>query len=162
VKVRDYIRRHPVGVYFCSAFFISWVGSLLTGGPIFLRGESVEPKDLWAMGILMLAGTLRDGARHELSRRWETWSPRPVFPDDEMASWWTLVCPAVDISHPALGRIPGAQRMGPPELSPTFFAPSILMGLLAGPIEEVGWMGFAFPSGKVIVVGLCWEAYGNP
>ena len=56
MKIKDHARRHPVGVYFCLAFAISWVGSLLTGGPIFLRGASVEPKDLWAMGILVLAG----------------------------------------------------------------------------------------------------------
>jgi membrane protease YdiL (CAAX protease family) len=32
-----------------------------------------------------------------------------------------------------------------PELAPTLFAPGILMGLLAGSIEEIGWMGFAYP-----------------
>ncbi len=32
-----------------------------------------------------------------------------------------------------------------PDLTPTFFAFGIILGLLAGFIEEVGWMGFAFP-----------------
>jgi membrane protease YdiL (CAAX protease family) len=32
-----------------------------------------------------------------------------------------------------------------PDLSPTFFVPGIFMGLFAGLVEEVGWMGFAFP-----------------
>ncbi|MCP5092775.1 MAG: CPBP family intramembrane metalloprotease [Gammaproteobacteria bacterium] len=32
-----------------------------------------------------------------------------------------------------------------PELRPILFTPGIMMGLLAGAIEEVGWMGFAYP-----------------
>jgi membrane protease YdiL (CAAX protease family) len=32
-----------------------------------------------------------------------------------------------------------------PELSPIFLTPGIVMGLLAGLVEEVGWMGFAYP-----------------
>ena len=32
-----------------------------------------------------------------------------------------------------------------PQLSPTFFVPGMLMGLVAGFFEEIGWMGFAYP-----------------
>ena len=145
MKIKDYVKRHPVGVYFCSAFVISWVGSLLTGGPIFLRGESVELKDLLPMGIVMVAGPClaglamsylvdgRPGLQHLFSRmvRWRVggrWYVAPlIFP---------VLLLAVSLALSAWVS---------PELSPTFFAPGIVMGLLGGFIEEVGWMGFAFP-----------------
>jgi membrane protease YdiL (CAAX protease family) len=146
MKIKEFARRHPVGVYFCLAFFVSWVGSLITAGPIFLRGESMEPQDLWATGTLMLAGPFLAGLAmtylvsgnpglQDLFSRMRRWrfegrwyAALLIFP--------TLIL-AVSLALSAWAY---------PELSPTFFAPGILMGLFAGLIEEVGWMGFAFPA----------------
>ena len=61
MKIKDHVRRYPARVYFCLAFAISWGGSLLIGGPGFLRGQSVAPEDLWAMGAAVLAGPLLTG-----------------------------------------------------------------------------------------------------
>ena len=145
MKIRELARRHPVGAYFCMAFFISWVGSLLTAGPLFLKGDLMEPQDLWATGALMLAGPSiagltmtylingRPGLKDLFSRmvRWRVggrwYAALLIFP--------TLIL-AVSLTLSAWAY---------PELSPTFFAPGILMGLFAGLVEEVGWMGFAFP-----------------
>ena len=61
IKIKACARRHPVGIYFVFAFAISWIGVLLIGGPIFMRGESVKPKDLWLMGPAVLAGPCLSG-----------------------------------------------------------------------------------------------------
>jgi hypothetical protein len=145
MKVKAFAQRHPVSVYFVLAFGISWIGSLLTGGPIFVRGESVEPKDLWPMGIAVLAGPCvaglvmsylvegKAGLKTLFSRmpRWRVggrwYAALLVFPVLLLAVSLAL---SVWVS---------------PELGPTFFAPGILMGLFAGFVEEIGWMGFAFP-----------------
>lgn len=145
MKIIDSIRRHPVGVYFCSAFVISWVGSSLASGPIFLRGESPELEDLLVIGLFVLAGPFVAGlamtylvngrvglrqlftrmARWQVGSRW--YSALLIFP---------ILLLAVSLALSAWVS---------PELSPIFFTPGIMMGLLAGLIEEVGWMGFAYP-----------------
>jgi len=145
MKIRDYVRHHPVGVYFWAAFIISWAGSLLTEGPTFLRGDAVELQDLLVIGIVVLAGPClaglamsylvdgRAGLRDLFSRmvRWRVggrWvAPLLVFP---------VLLLAVSLALSAWVS---------PELAPGFFAPGIVMGLLAGAIEEIGWTGYAFP-----------------
>lgn len=144
-KVRHHVRRHPVGTYFCAAFAISWVGSLLVGGPIFLRGESLELEGLLVVGMLVLAGPLvaglamtylvsgRPGLR-ELASRMARWQVR--------SRWYAalLIFPVL-----LLATSLALRSLVSPELSPIFFTPGIMMGLLAGLMEEVGWMGFAYP-----------------
>jgi membrane protease YdiL (CAAX protease family) len=145
MKIKDYARRYPVRVYFCLAFIISWAGSWLTGGPTFMRGESVQPQDLGPMGLAVLAGPClaglamcylvdgRPGLQALFSRmkRWRVggrwYAALLVFPILLLAVSLAL---SVWVS---------------PELRPTFFAPGVLMGLFAGFIEEIGWMGFAYP-----------------
>ena len=149
MKIKDYAGRHPVAAYFCLAFVIAWGGSLLTAGPGFLGGESVDldddPEGLLGVGLSVLAGPLvagfamaylvngRAGLRDLASRtaRWRVgarwYAALLIFPVLLLAVSLAL---AASVS---------------PELSPIFFAPGILMGLLAGLIEEVGWTGFAYP-----------------
>jgi membrane protease YdiL (CAAX protease family) len=145
MKIIDYLRRRPVGAYFWSAFVISWVGSLLAAGPIFLRGGSLELDDLLVVGLLVLAGPFvaglamtyvvngRAGLRDLFSRmaRWKVgsrwYAALLIFPILLLAVSLAL---SVWVS---------------PELSPIFLTPGIVMGLLAGLVEEVGWMGFAYP-----------------
>jgi hypothetical protein len=55
MKIKDRNRRHPVWVYFCLAFVISWGGSLLSVGLIFFRGDSVDLQDL-CIGLMMVVG----------------------------------------------------------------------------------------------------------
>lgn len=145
VKVKDYAKQHPVGAYFILAFGISWLGSLLTGGPIFLRGDSADLEEVLVMGLLVLAGPFvaglmmtyfangRAGLQGLFSRmvRWRVggrwYAPLLIFPVLILAVALTL------------------SAWVTPELTPILFAPGIVMGLLAGPIEEIGWMGFAYP-----------------
>lgn len=143
--VKDILERHPVGVYFCSTFAISWIGCMWAAGPNFMRGESLELEDLLFVGLFVVAGPFVSGLamtvfvsgarglRELFSRmaRWQTggswYSALLIFP---------LLLLAVSV---ALG------AWVAPELSPIFFTPGIMMGLIAGAVEEVGWMGFAYP-----------------
>lgn len=145
MKIKDYVRSHPVGSYVCLAFAISWAGSMLTGGPIFLRGEIVQLHVIWAMGFLMLSGPFVAG----LAMTYLV-SGRPGLQDlfSRMVRWrvggrWYAALLIFPILLLAVSL--GLSVWVSPELSPTFFAPGIMMGLFAGFVEEVGWMGFAFP-----------------
>lgn len=144
MNIKDFARRHPVGMYFCLTFVISWLGSLAAGGPIFLRGESAELADIFVIGMLVLAGPsvaglimtyLVNGTRglRDLFARMARWRVG--------ARWYAalLIFPILLLTVSlALG------AWLSPELGPIFFAPGIVMGLLAGSIEEIGWMGFAY------------------
>jgi membrane protease YdiL (CAAX protease family) len=149
MKIKAYARWHPVVAYFCLAFVIAWGGSLLTAGPGFLSGESIELEEeavqLLGVGLSVLAGPLvaslamtylvdggaglrdlvRRTARWQVGVRW--YAALLIFP---------VLLLAVSLALAAWVS---------PELSPIFFAPGIVMGLLAGLIEEVGWMGFVYP-----------------
>lgn len=145
MNIKDLARRHPVGMYFCLTFVISWVGSLAAGAPIFLRGESAELTDILVIGLLVLAGPsvagltmtyLVNGRRglRDLFARMARWRVG--------ARWYAAL-----LIFPILLLVVALALSAwlSPELSPIFFAPGIVMGLLAGSIEEIGWMGFAYP-----------------
>jgi membrane protease YdiL (CAAX protease family) len=144
MKIKAFIQRHPVGMYFGLAFFISWVGSFLAGGSKFLQGDAMELNDLWSMGFAMLAGPsvsgiamtyLVDGKKglQDLFARMKKWQVG--------GRWYAalLIFPVLILSV-SLALTALVSR----ELTPTFFALGTLMGLFAGLIEEIGWMGFAF------------------
>jgi len=140
------IQRYPVTSYFVLAYSISWGGSLAVGGAKFLRGEQLGPADAMLMAPLMLAGPFfagiamsylidgKPGLRQLILRmfRWR------------MGMRWYA---AALLTFPALvlGVLWGLSCLVSPDFSPGFFAFGILAGLLAGFIEEVGWMGFAYP-----------------
>lgn len=139
-----FVRRHAVGVYFVLAFAISWFGSVLGLGPAYLRGGSVELTELWLPGLIMISGPTvaglgltyaldgREGLRALWGRltRWRAggwYAALLIFPILILA---TLVPLSILVS---------------PKLTPSMFAPGIVMGLVAGLLEEIGWTGFALP-----------------
>jgi len=140
------IQRYPVTCYFVLVYSISWGGSLAIGGPKFLRGEQLGLEDAMLMAPLMLAGPLIGG----IAMSYLIDGPaglRQLF--SPMSRWriglrWyvaaLLTFPALILA--VLGML---SSLVSPDFSPGFIAFGILAGLLAGFIEEVGWMGFAFP-----------------
>ena len=113
-------------------------------GPAYLQGRSVEPSELWLPGFLMISGPClaglgltyaldgRDGLRSLWVRltRWRAgrwYAALLIFPVLILA---TLLPLSIVVS---------------PELTPGMFLPGIVMGLVAGLFEEVGWTGFALP-----------------
>jgi membrane protease YdiL (CAAX protease family) len=146
MKTRSLIQRSPIASYFALAYLISWGGSFAIGGPKFLRGEPLGLEDVLSMGPLVLAGPfiaglamtyLVDGrarlsglfqrmGRWRAGLRWYV-AALLIFP---ILIWGVLSALAVLASN---------------NFAPGFIPFGILAGLLAGFIEEVGWMGFAFP-----------------
>jgi membrane protease YdiL (CAAX protease family) len=145
MKIKNWIKNRPIVSYFFLVFLISWGGSLLGGGGYFLQGKALELKDTLPMGIAMigaptLGGILmtyvcdgRQGIR-DLFTRLTKWR----IP----ARWYAtlLIFPIMIL----VVLIP-LSILVTPKLSPTFFVPGILMGLVAGFFEEIGWTGFAYP-----------------
>lgn len=146
MKIRSLMQRYPVTSYFVLAYLISWGGSFAIGGSKFLCGEPLDFEDAMRMGLLMLAGPLiagiamtylvdgKTGLRNLFSRmlKWRVglrWYAAAllIFPTLILGVLWTLTA------------------FVSPDFAPTFMAFGILGGLLAGFIEEIGWMGFAYP-----------------
>ncbi|MDR6223468.1 CPBP family intramembrane glutamic endopeptidase [Methanococcoides alaskense] len=146
MKIRPLMQLYPVTSYFVLAYLISWGSSFAIGGPKFLRGELLDFEDAMRMGSLMLAGPSiagiamtylvdgKTGLRNLFSRmlKWRVglrWYAAAllIFPALILGVLWTLTA------------------FVSPDFAPTFFAFGILGGLLAGFIEEIGWMGFAYP-----------------
>lgn len=142
--MKKYIQRHPVASYFFMVFTIAWVGSILVAGPKYFRGESIESSDSGLMAIFMLTAPILssivmtrivDGKQgfKDLFARMKIW---------RVGKWYLplLIFPFLILVVSLLLSVAVS-----PEFAPIFVAVGIPMGLLAGFLEETGWMGFAFP-----------------
>jgi membrane protease YdiL (CAAX protease family) len=162
--------RHPVAVYFALTFTISWVGALLVAAPHLMRHESL-PK---MTGILMFPAMLlgpsltgialtrivdgRDGVRDLFSRMF-----RRRFP----TRWYAalLIPPILVVTVLVV-----LKTFVSPSYAPNLFLMGILFGLPAGYLEEIGWMGYAFPKMRSqnnaltpsILLGLLWSIWHLP
>jgi uncharacterized protein len=163
-------RRYPVVAYFALTFLISWTGALVVAAPHLIRDEAL-PK---MTGILMfpvmllgpsLAGIVltrivngKSGLRVLFSQMCRVRVP---------LGWYTaLLLPPVLILTVLLF----LQRFASPVYAPNRFFVGILFGIPAGFLEEIGWMGYAFPkmrsqsNGLVpsIILGLLWALWHLP
>ena len=168
MNIKAYVQRHPVAVYFVLAYVIAWSGTFAAVGPKFLRGEPMQFTDALFMFLPMLAGPSiagiamtaivdgRSGLQNLLSRmgKWRV--------DVRWYAAATLI-PPVLITTVLLT----LTSLVSPVFSPKFFPGGILIGLLAGFFEEIGWMGYAFPKMELkhsalaagIYLGLLWTAW---
>ena len=139
------IRRHPLVAYFLLVYAIAWIGSFVVMGPKFLRGEEILFTDIIIIAIPMLAApsltgialtAIMDGQNglRSLFRRMSHWRVD--------RRWYAalLIFPLLIL---AVYRL--LYLVVSPAYVPTFFAIGFQMGLAAGFLEEIGWMGFAFP-----------------
>jgi len=167
---KTFVERQPVASYFALTFAISWMGALAVASPHLLRPEPL-PK---MTGILMfpamllgpsLTGILltrlvdgKNGLSNLFSRM-----VRGKLP----ARWYAplLIPPALVLA--VLGCL---QTFVSPVYAPNLFLVGILFGLPAGFLEEIGWMGYAFPKmlsgnnllGSSILLGLLWSLWHLP
>jgi membrane protease YdiL (CAAX protease family) len=164
------IRRHPVVTYFALTFLISWAGALAVTAPHLIRHQ-VLPQ---MTGILMfpvmllgpsLAGIVltkivdgKSGLRVLFSQMFRAWvAPR----------WYTalLLPPALVLTVLLV-----LERLVSPVYAPNRFFMGILFGIPAGFLEEIGWMGYAFPKMRSesnglapsILLGLLWSLWHLP
>lgn len=143
-------------IYFLLAFLISWSGSIITGLPKYIQGEALDLTDALVMFFPMLLGPviagiimmkIRDagpGLRDLYGRmiRWRV----PV-------KWYVLA-----VLFPPIVILLTLYIMKPcvePVYVPTFAPSMLIIGVLAGYFEEIGWMGAAF-IGTSRDVGFLW------
>jgi membrane protease YdiL (CAAX protease family) len=164
------IRRYPVVAYFALTFLISWTGALAVAAPHLVRHQPL-PK---MTGILMfpvmllgpsLAGFVltrivdgKSGLRALLSQMFRAWVP---------PRWYAgLFIPPVLVLTVLLF----LQRFVSPVYAPNHFFIGMLFGIPAGFLEEIGWMGYAFPKMRSqsngltpsILLGLLWALWHLP
>ena len=151
-------------------FAISWLGALAVAAPYLLRHEPVPKLAGLLMFPVMLLGPSvagivltrivdgKTGLQDLFSR---------VFHARFRGSWYTtLLIPPLLVLTVLLV----LERMVSPAYAPNRFFPGILFGVPAGFLEEIGWMGYAFPKMRDqegllrpgILLGLMWSFWHLP
>jgi membrane protease YdiL (CAAX protease family) len=164
------IGRYPVAAYFALTFTISWMGALAVAAPHLIRHEPL-PK---MSGILMFPAMLfgpsfagivltrvvdgRSGIRDLVSRMLLFRLP---------VRWYTtLLIPPILV----LAVLFLLETFVSPVYAPNRFFMGTLFGIPAGFLEEVGWMGYAFPRMRLqsnwlvpsMLLGLLWAMWHLP
>jgi membrane protease YdiL (CAAX protease family) len=164
------IRRHPVVTYFALTFLISWTGALTVAAPHLIRHQLL-PK---MTGLLMfpvmllgpsLAGVVltviidgNPGLRILL---------RQVLRVRVPAVWYAaLLIPPVLVLTVLLF----LERFDSPVYAPNHFFMGVLFAIPPGFLEEIGWVGYAFPKmlspsdglAPSILLGLLWALWHLP
>lgn len=164
------IRRFPVVTYFALTFTISWTGALAVAAPHLIRFHPLPNITGIVMFPVMLLGPSFAGI--VLTRIVDGNSGlRDLFSRILLArvpvSWYTtLLIPPVLVLTVLLF----LERFISPRYAPNLFFMGILFGIPAGFLEEIGWMGYAFPKMRSrnswvapsIQLGLLWALWHLP
>jgi membrane protease YdiL (CAAX protease family) len=169
-KKSTFAREYPAVTYFLLAFGISWTAAVLVAAPKLLQRASL-PK---LTGILMFPAMLlgpsfsgifltrqldgRDGLKDLFARM------RGVrFP---LSRYTALLIPPAMV----LSVLLCLKNLVSPIYAPNHFWLGVSFGLLAGFLEEIGWMGFAYPKLRLrynvltaaAILGLFWGLWHAP
>jgi len=166
----EVLKRYPILSFFLLTFSISWLGALCGAAPYLLRHQTV-PK---MAGILMFPVMLLGPSLSAIALT------RLVSGSAGLGDLFSRLCrvrlPArwyLALLIPPLA-IPAVlfclQTFASPVFAPGMFLPGILFGCPAGLLEEIGWMGCAFPRMSrawsplfaSIVLGLLWSLWHLP
>jgi uncharacterized protein len=163
-------RRYPVVSFFLLTFLVSWSGALAVAAPSLARGEAI-PK---ISGILMFPAMLLGPSISGILMTWITGGRHGLRDLFARTRRWRLPLPwyAVLLIPPALILIVlfALKTFVSPAFAPNNFYVGILFGVPAGILEEIGWMGFAFPKmqskcnalAAALVLGLLWGLWHVP
>jgi membrane protease YdiL (CAAX protease family) len=164
------IRRHQLAAFFALTFSISWLGALAVAAPQLMRHEPLPKMTGALMFPLMLIGPSfsgilltklvsgSDGLR-------DLWSRMSLasFP----VRWYAalLLPPVLVLTVLLLLQTSVSQGF-----APNRYVMGVLFAVPAGFLEEIGWMGYAFPRmrshgnglGPGIALGLLWALWHLP
>jgi membrane protease YdiL (CAAX protease family) len=176
--LRAFIKRHPLLSYFVLAFAITWSGFVLAVGP---GGIPATPEQFTTMPLgailavlvgpsasgILLTGLLygREGLRALLARmtRWRVGTRWYAVAILTAPLVFAAVLLALSPISPAF--LPGIFAS---EAKASFVLMGIVVGLIVGTFEELGWTGFAVPTllklrygvlATGLIVGVLWGAW---
>jgi membrane protease YdiL (CAAX protease family) len=168
-RFRSLVTSHPVVFYFALTFAVSWLGALAVAAPALLRGEAVPKMAGLMMFPVMLLGPsltcigltriMAGKSLRDLFVRMKRW---------RVASWYLALLLSPILILIVLSML---KTFVSTVFSPNRFFIGIFFGLLAGFLEEIGWMGFAFPAMRTtvgssfkvaVILGLLWGLWHFP
>jgi len=167
MRLKDWITRHPALAYTLLTVALSWgIWSFLF--LVIKPGGMVDnpPPAALIIAMLGLLGPVAGGlgltaliyGRAGLRTYWARLSPCGL------GAWWLalLIIPAITALTPLLRWAAGFAQDGATLLGAIF--PGLMIGLVAGVLEELGWRGFLLPHllkrysplAATVVLGLIW------
>ena len=170
MTLRKFSQRKPVFCYFLLTFFLSWGAAFaLVAGKIFYH-HPLSQMDGLLMFPLMILGPFvsslvlnaSTGGRQAIRKLFAGMNPRRI-----PGAWLTvLLIPPLTIFLVLLA----LSKIVSPEYSPGHFWMGFTFGILAGILEEIGWMGFAYPNmvrrlkalPAGILLGILWSLWHLP
>jgi len=162
--------QHPVAAYFVLTFAISWAGAFALAAPHLLCHESLPKLTGALMFPVMLLGPCLSGlfltgfissraGLSDLARRLTAWRFAPRW-------YGALLVPPLLV----LTVLSCLAAFANPVYTPNRFFLGLFFGIPAGLLEEIGWMGYAFPRMRsqadalepAVLLGLLWSTWHIP
>jgi len=167
--LRALVTRHPATIYFVVTFAISWTGALSIAARAFMRGESLPKMTGLMMFPIMLLGPCLAGiALTGILRGANGLKELLTQMRQIRLAWWyagLLIPPTLILTVLLV-----LKTCVSPAYSPNRFFIGVAFGVIAGFVEEIGWMGFAFRElslrhselSAAILIGLLWGIWHLP
>lgn len=163
---------HPVATYFLLTFAISWFAALAVAAPQLVRHQALSKLTGILMFPAMLLGPSLAGLvlTKQLSGKAGLRDLRSRMLCWRVSLRWyaPLLIPPTLI----LAVLFALKTLVSPVYAPNWFAVGILFGVPAGILEEIGWMGYAFPAMRrrlrggafaaSVLLGLIWSLWHLP
>ena len=171
MKLRAFIQQYPVAIYFGLAFLISYGAFMAVAGPQLIHREGMLPTDaaflvpvivvtVCLLGIVLTRIVDGKSGLRDLFARAGRWRVSVI--------WYTvalLMCPVL-----MLAMLLALSALVSPDFAPSLFPLGIVFGLLSGFLEDIGWMGYAFPRmalkrsalSRALLLGVLWGLWHTP